>query len=123
MLNASSSPLDPEPTSNDVPLPTAQLAQLPSLFRVRGVNMRRRKFLGALSGAIAWPAIVRAQQPAMPVIGVISSANARAWEPLVAAFRTGLGEAGFTERQNVAIEYRFADGQYERLPGMAADLV
>jgi putative tryptophan/tyrosine transport system substrate-binding protein len=72
--------------------------------------MRRREFLGALSGAIAWPAIVRAQQPAMPVIGVISSANARAWEPLVAAFRKGLGEAGFTERQNVAIEYRFADG-------------
>jgi putative ABC transport system substrate-binding protein len=85
--------------------------------------MRRREFLGALSGAIAWPAIVRAQQPAMPVIGVISSSNARAWEPLVAAFRKGLGEAGFTERQNVAIEYRFADGQYERLAGMASDLV
>jgi putative tryptophan/tyrosine transport system substrate-binding protein len=85
--------------------------------------MRRREFLGVMGvGLAAWPRAVCAQHQAMPVIGYLSSRSLGDSAALVAAFRKGLGEAGFIEGQNVAIEYRWAEGQYDRLPAQAADL-
>jgi len=85
--------------------------------------MRRRAFLTLLGGAAVWPLVVRAQQPALPVIGFLHSATPEGSAYLAAAFRQGLQEVGYVEGQNVAIDYRWADHHYERLPALAAELV
>jgi len=85
--------------------------------------MDRRMFIGSIAiGLLVVPVIARAQQPAMPVIGFLGSASPAQWSPFVAAFRKGLNEAGYIEGQNVTIEFRWAEGQYDRLPAMAAEL-
>src|SRR5262245_54527037 len=83
--------------------------------------MRRRDFITLLGGAAAWPLATRAQQTAMPVIGYLSGREAN--DKLEAAFRRGLKETGFVEDQNVRIEYRWARGQYDRLPALVAELL
>ena len=85
--------------------------------------MKRRKFIALLGGAAAWPVVARAQQPAVPVVGFLRSTSATVSSDLVAALRRGLTQAGYTEGQNLAIEYRWAENQGERLPGLVADLV
>lgn len=84
--------------------------------------MRRRKFLGILGGAVAWPLPIHAQQ-AKPVIGFLSGRSAEESASAVAAFATGLSEAGYIEGRNLSVEYRWAAGRYDQLPALAAELV
>src|SRR6266481_4037643 len=87
-------------------------------------HIERRKFLATLGGAaVAWPVAARAQQAPLPVIGYLSGGSPKELTYLTSAFREGLNESGHAEGQNVAIEYRWAEGRYDRLPAMAADLV
>src|SRR5262245_54781751 len=86
--------------------------------------MHRREFITLLGGVVAaWPFAAHAQQQGMPVIGFLGTASPGPFAHLVAGFRKGLQEAGFVEGHNVAIEYRWAESHYERVPALAADLV
>ena len=86
-------------------------------------GMRRREFVSLLGGAAAWPLAARAQQPTVPVIGFLRSSSLADSTVLVTAFRNGLREIGFVEGQNVAIEYHYADNQFDRLPGLVANWI
>src|SRR5262249_31669350 len=93
-------------------------------WRMRFDQLKRREFIALLSGAAgAMPLATRAQQPKVPVIGYLGGGPATPGAQNVAVFRQSLAEAGYVEGRNTAIEYRFAEGQYDRLPAMAAELV
>ena len=93
-------------------------------FAVPATVLARAEFITLLGGAAAaWPLVARAQQPAMPVIGLVRTTTPEDSAPLIAAFRQGLGQSGFVEGRNVAIEYRYALNQLDRLPTLMAELV
>ena len=85
--------------------------------------IRRREFIAGLGGAAAWPLAARAQQRAMPLVAFINSGSAGGYQHLVVAFRQGLKEVGYVEGQNVTVEYRWAEGQFDRVPVIALELV
>jgi hypothetical protein len=112
------SPLDiavPHNTTQSQPY-----ARVPS--SIRGASMRRREFISLIGGAAVWPHAVRAQQP-MPVIGFMSARSPEDSVAVLAAFRRGLGEGGLIEGKNVEIQFRWARGDFNRLPALAAELV
>jgi ABC-type uncharacterized transport system substrate-binding protein len=97
---------------------------MPCVRSLKGQAMRRREFITLLGGAaVGWPLVVRAQQPSMPVVGFMSTLSPENISTPMVGFHQGLKETGYREGQNLAIEYRWAQGHYDRLPELAADLV
>ena len=85
--------------------------------------MRRREFIATVGIVVTWPLVARAQQPKLPVVGFLSSLSSAALTDPVAAFRQGMGSLGYEEGKNVTIEFRWAEGDYDRLPALATELV
>jgi hypothetical protein len=85
--------------------------------------MKRREFIALIGGAATWPLTAQAQQPGNAVIGFLGLTSQSEWGKFVAAFQKGLGEAGYVEGRNLTVEYRWAEGHYDRLPAQAADLL
>src|SRR5215510_4458633 len=96
---------------------------LSALTMLLSRHTRRREFITLLGGAVAWPLAARAQQPVMPVVGFLGAGARGPLREQIAAFQEGLKESGYIEGQNVAVEYRFAEGQFDRFPALAAELV
>src|SRR5215831_14810752 len=86
-------------------------------------DVGRRQFIAILGGLVAWPLRARAQKSTHPVIGFLNAGTPEGYSRYVAGFRQGLAEMGYIENQNLVVEYRWAEGQYDRLPALAADLV
>src|ERR1700692_3049022 len=84
-------------------------------------HMKRRNFIGLAGGAAAWPLVARAQRPSMPVVGFLGATSPEGYATFVSGFQRGLKEAGFVDGDNVTTIYRWAEGQYDRLPGLGAD--
>ena len=104
--------------------PKYDIVFIPDVVLGAGEAMRRREFITVLVGtAVSWPLASRAQQSSAPLVGFLNVASSDGYRAMAAAFRQGLQETGYIEGQNVAIEYRWAEGQIERLPAMVADLI
>ena len=96
---------------------------MPDVVLGVGEAMRRREFIAVIGTATAWPFVARAQQPNIPLVGFLNVGSSDGYRPMAAAFRQGLQETGYVEGQNVAIEYRWGEGQSDRLPAMIADFI
>src|SRR6516225_6898067 len=103
-------------------LPSFHCGHHRSVVRV-SIDIQRRKLITVLGSAVAWPLVAHAQQPAKPVIGILASVSQAPYAPYVAAIKEGLRQTGYVESGNVEIEYRWAEGEYGRLPQQAAELV